>query len=86
MKGKRSGDRACEGTVLFRERAKGMSRVELARQLGVNRSQVTDWLGGHRRPSVQHAKRIEALIGIPFMTWFPDTPANDSDASTGTDQ
>ena len=63
-----------------------MSRASVARKLGVNRSQVTDWLGAHRRPSFQHAMRIESLFGIPHELWFPDeSPAKSGVALPATD-
>ena len=41
------------------------SRSELARRIGVNRSQITEWIEGTRAPSAEHAKSLAEVIGAP---------------------
>lgn len=45
--------------------SKGMSRAELAKDVGVNHTYVAKIENGERMPSHQIAKRIGCILGIP---------------------
>jgi len=47
-----------------------MSQSELALRLGVRRSTVCRWLSGERKPSLEMALRLKAVLGISPDTWF----------------
>lgn len=67
--------------TLFRERVKLLGGAEkVAGQLGVTRAYV-DMLatvGGSKLPSLQLARRIEDLLGIPMRAWSDTAPGADA--------
>lgn len=45
------------------------SQADVARQLGRNRSVITQWKTGVKRPTLDDAVRLEAITGIPASAW-----------------
>lgn len=50
-------------------RLSGYTQAEIAKQLGHNRSFVTQLKTGVRRPTLDDAVQIEILSGIPAAAW-----------------
>jgi len=47
----------------------GMSAREVAAKLGCTELSVRSWASGRRVPTIELARRIEALTGIPIAAW-----------------
>lgn len=45
------------------------SQADLARELGRNRSVISQWKYGVKRPTLDDAVRLEAITGIPAGAW-----------------
>lgn len=45
------------------------SQAWLARELGVTRHAVSQWVNGRRRPSLEVMSKIETLIGVSTKRW-----------------
>lgn len=52
------------------ERAK-LSKGEAASRIGISRPFMSHILGGHRRPTLPNAVKIEEVTGIPVASWVP---------------
>jgi hypothetical protein len=37
-------------------------RAKVAREIGVSRQQVTDWLAGRKSPTLEHGLRLQAFL------------------------
>jgi len=58
-----------------------MHTREVAAKLGCTELSVRSWASGRRVPTIELARRIEMLTGIPIATWvtvLPSEPANDN--------
>lgn len=62
-----------------------MTGAELARELGVTRQAVGNWLAGTHLPSPDLMARIEDLTGIPMRAWTEDVESEDCEGLTGTE-
>jgi WhiB family redox-sensing transcriptional regulator len=51
--------------------ARGMNAGQVGRALGVLRTTVTHWRGGHRTPSRDNAARVAELVGVPVAELWP---------------
>jgi transcriptional regulator with XRE-family HTH domain len=47
----------------------GISVREIAAKLGCTELSVRSWASGRRVPTIEAARRIEALTGIPIAAW-----------------
>jgi len=54
---------------LERSRRAGLTQAEIARQLGRNRSFISQLKSGIRRPTLDVAAQIEEMSGIPASAW-----------------
>jgi len=73
-----------EGSVAFAEwmtRAKVHAR-EVAAQLGCTALSVRTWASGRRVPTIELARRIEALTGVPIAAWVRPRPSAIEAATT----
>lgn len=52
-------------TLREARRLAGLTQVQLAKQLGVNQSAISDYEAGIRFPRLPKAVRIERLLGVP---------------------
>jgi transcriptional regulator with XRE-family HTH domain len=50
------------------ERSK-RQKQEVAAVLGITKSQLSQLLGGYRRPKLELSMAIEALTGVPVTSW-----------------
>jgi transcriptional regulator with XRE-family HTH domain len=46
--------------------AYGLSQYRLHRKTGFSRSQISEWMRGLHRPSLQSARQIAARLGLPI--------------------
>jgi len=51
---------------------KRLSRVWIARTIGVKSSTVAAWIAGRGRPSALHAYALFVLLGIPVEAWLTE--------------
>jgi transcriptional regulator with XRE-family HTH domain len=57
---------------------------EVAAQLGCTALSVRSWASGRRVPTIELARRIEALTGVPIAAWVTlRPPAIEAAATTG---
>jgi transcriptional regulator with XRE-family HTH domain len=59
-----------------------LTQTELARQLGVKKQNVSQWMSGWARPTPERMKALQDLLGIPMEAWTQ--PADADDAPSGT--
>jgi transcriptional regulator with XRE-family HTH domain len=52
-----------------------MSTREVAVKLGCTELSVRSWASGRRVPTIELARRIEALTGTPIAAWVEVTPS-----------
>jgi len=53
-----------------------LTQDELAKQIGISSgAAISIWESGRSRPSVESAKAIESVTGIPWTTWFDEAAA-----------
>jgi hypothetical protein len=60
-----------------------MPAREIAVKLGCTELSVRSWAAGRRVPTIELARRIEMLTGIPIASWVEIKPANDNADPTG---
>lgn len=50
----------------------GMSQADLAKELGVAQSMISDWAGDRRHPSLQNAFALEVVTNgaVPAKSWL----------------
>jgi transcriptional regulator with XRE-family HTH domain len=53
-------------------------QTDLAAQLGISDAFLSQVLAGNRRPKLETLLKIEALTGVPVVSWA-DTPLGPSD-------
>jgi transcriptional regulator with XRE-family HTH domain len=59
-----------QGAAKLREVLKpSLNQSDLARELGVTRQAVYNWMQGIARPSLESMTRLEDLYGIPIRSW-----------------
>lgn len=71
-----------EGSTRFAAwmRGSGLSAREVAVRIGCTDLSVRSWVSGRRVPTIELARRIEVLTGIPISAWVtvisvrPTTP------------
>jgi transcriptional regulator with XRE-family HTH domain len=51
---------------------KNMTQEEVSERIGIARSSYTNIENGERRPSVETAKKIAAVLGFDWTEFFPD--------------
>lgn len=55
-------------------KAHNLTQVELAEQAGTTQAVISKIEAGKRRPSVDAAKRIAAVLGFNWTAFFPEVP------------
>lgn len=53
----------------------GLSRAQVAADLGVTRGAVTHWLAGRRDPTLDNLSKFAALCGVRLETLFAPLPS-----------
>lgn len=61
--------------LLHHLRAKGMSQATLARELGVSRATVTDWVKGNKHPRGNRLEKVAAVFGLSLSEFFSTSEA-----------
>lgn len=51
---------------------KSLTQEEVSERIGITRSSYTNIENGERRPSVETAKKIAAVLGFDWTLFFPD--------------
>jgi len=49
-------------------KAAGLTQSELARRIGVSRSQLCDWEAGRRHPKIENLEKIADALGVEMIS------------------
>lgn len=71
LPGGRRHNRDAGDAIKAAREAKGLSREQLSKKLGVHNSSVGYWERGHGYPDTKRAKKIAALLNLPVATLTP---------------
>jgi transcriptional regulator with XRE-family HTH domain len=58
----------------------GLTQSEVAERLGVHRSLVSHWAMGVSRPKLDHAVKLQEIMGIPVEAWTENVTKVPDDA------